>query len=204
MLAIARGFVLEISPLAVKLGLDRRLDRLALGQHTDVPPPAERRYRVDKDELAAGLGRIRDNVMQLFIGQREQEANLRRLVVHLEAPHFNPLDDEDEKAYMPRVALNSDQRHAISHVLAAQDYALILGMPGTGKTTTIVELVVSLVRAGKSVLLSAYTHSAVDNVMLKLRSFDIDMLRLGNPDKVRLWPSSLQTPPKVCSQQSRA
>ena len=53
-------------------------------------------------------------------------------------------------------------------VLTAQDYALILGMPGTGKTTTIACLIESLVALGKTVLLSSYTHSAVDNILLKL------------------------------------
>ncbi len=41
-------------------------------------------------------------------------------------------------------------------------------MPGTGKTTTIAILIESLVAQGKTVLLSSYTHSAVDNILLKL------------------------------------
>jgi len=54
-------------------------------------------------------------------------------------------------------------------VLSAQDYALILGMPGTGKTTTIACLVRVLVARGHSVMLASYTHSAVDNILLKLK-----------------------------------
>lgn len=54
-------------------------------------------------------------------------------------------------------------------VLSAQDYVLILGMPGTGKTTTIACLVEVLVAQEKSVLLTSYTHSAVDNILLKLK-----------------------------------
>jgi DNA replication ATP-dependent helicase Dna2 len=34
-------------------------------------------------------------------------------------------------------------------------------MPGTGKTTTIAHVVRALVSYGKSVLLTAYTHTAV-------------------------------------------
>lgn len=64
--------------------------------------------------------------------------------------------------------LNSDQRKAIRKVLTAQDYALILGCPGAGKTHTIACLVRALVSLGKSVLLTSYTHSAVDNILLKL------------------------------------
>ena len=55
-----------------------------------------------------------------------------------------------------------------SYRLSAKNYALILGMPGTGKTTTITKIVKLLVDCGKSVLLTSYTHSAVDNILLKV------------------------------------
>ncbi len=58
-------------------------------------------------------------------------------------------------------------------VLTAKDYALILGMPGTGKTTTITGLVQMLVAQGKDVLIASYTHSAVDNILLKLNKVGI-------------------------------
>ena len=54
-------------------------------------------------------------------------------------------------------------------VLRSEDYTLILGMPGTGKTTTISSLVRLLVTLGRTVLLTSYTHSAVDNILLKLK-----------------------------------
>ena len=75
--------------------------------------------------------------------------------------------------------LNSDQRKAIRKVLTAQDYALILGCPGAGKTHTIACLVRALVSLGKSVLLTSYTHSAVDNILLKLTQvqYDFRLLR---------------------------
>jgi len=61
---------------------------------------------------------------------------------------------------------------------------MILGMPGTGKTTTIAKIIESLVDAGKSILLTSYTHTAVDNVLIKLKESNVDFLRLGNLDKV--------------------
>ena len=70
------------------------------------------------------------------------------------------------------------------YVCIAQDYAIILGMPGTGKTTTTAHIIKTLVERGKSVLLTAYTHTALDNVLVKVRDSGIDVLRLGNPEKV--------------------
>ena len=57
-------------------------------------------------------------------------------------------------------------------------------MPGTGKTFTISQIIKELVRQGKSVLLTSYTHSAVDNVLLKLVEAGVDFLRLGNTQRV--------------------
>ena len=60
-------------------------------------------------------------------------------------------------------------------------------MPGSGKTTMIVALVRLLVKMGKSVLLTSYTHSAVDNLLLKLLKADDGkpcFLRLGKKSKV--------------------
>jgi DNA replication ATP-dependent helicase Dna2 len=72
----------------------------------------------------------------------------------------------------------------MTKVLTAKDYACILGMPGTGKTTTIAEIILALVRRGKSVLLTSYTHSAVDTILTKLVNSDHKILRLGNVEKV--------------------
>ena len=43
-------------------------------------------------------------------------------------------------------------------ILQARDYTLLLGMPGTGKSSTIVQAVIALLAAGASVLLMSYTN----------------------------------------------
>ncbi|KAG0308743.1 Tripartite DNA replication factor [Dissophora globulifera] len=137
-------------------------------------------FRIDKDEMAAGFARTRNNLIQLFRADKDGgDAKRRHLVVDLERPTFEPIQGfkhQDQN-------LNDDQRRAVEAVLSARDYALILGMPGTGKTTTIAHIIHTLVAHGKSVLLSSYTHSAVDNVLLKLHA-DLNIVRLGNKDKV--------------------
>lgn len=77
-------------------------------------------------------------------------------------------------------------------VYAARDYALVLGMPGTGKTTTIAHIIRALVSQGKSVLLTSYTHTAVDNILLKIKDEKFGILRLGTRSKVD--PSSTTRP----------
>lgn len=52
--------------------------------------------------------------------------------------------------------------------MSSQDYSIIQGLPGTGKTSIITFVARLLAAHGKRVLITAYTHAAVDNVLLKL------------------------------------
>lgn len=53
-------------------------------------------------------------------------------------------------------------------MIASKDYTLIQGLPGTGKTSTIAFVARLLAARGQRVLITSYTHAAVDNVLLKL------------------------------------
>lgn len=83
---------------------------------------------------------------------------------------FNDLVSGCDKSGLKRdfAELNSDQKAAVLKVISAEDFALIQGLPGTGKSATIVFLTRLLVARGKRVLLTSYTHSAVDNLLCKL------------------------------------
>lgn len=76
--------------------------------------------------------------------------------------------------------LNEKQQRAILKAMTANDYILIKGMPGTGKTQTLVALIQLLHATGHSVLITAHTNSAVDNILLRLLNKGIDFLRLGS------------------------
>ncbi|KAI7899573.1 DNA replication factor Dna2-domain-containing protein [Cokeromyces recurvatus] len=139
-------------------------------------------YRIDKDEMATGMNMLRNNLVLLVTKNDENPRmqRLRDLIIDLEKPNF-----DTTVPYLPLTPnMNPDQRNALKRVLQAKDYSLILGMPGTGKTTTIAEIVKYLVGQNKTVLVAAYTHLALDNVLWKVRQHGIDVLRLGNIDKV--------------------
>ncbi|MBW0462867.1 hypothetical protein O181_002582 [Austropuccinia psidii MF-1] len=197
-LAFAHGFILELTSERVIVGLNHRLEEVrplpiganlhdVLTQHASNEPSFSlkgcTRYRIDKDELITGLGRARDNLIQVFL--KHSKPKLLELVVDLRKPEFDMSVDSfgnlDDNALNH---LNIDQKNVIRKALYAKDYALILGMPGTGKTTTVTELVKFLVKAGKTILLTSYTHSAVDNILVKLIPLQIKMLRLGKLDKI--------------------
>ena len=57
-------------------------------------------------------------------------------------------------------------------------------MPGTGKTTTIAYIIKLLVEKNKTILLTSYTHNAVDNMLLKLKDLNLDFLRIGRSQQI--------------------
>jgi DNA replication ATP-dependent helicase Dna2 len=141
-------------------------------------------YRLDKDEFSNGMAAARNNLIQIMDDSVYKARDLRELIVNKRKPRFTPTSTEMTLPRASQMSMNSDQVAAISKVMSAKDCALVLGMPGTGKTTTIAHIIRTLVAKGKSVLLTSYTHTAVDNILLKIRDDRIGILRLGASAKV--------------------
>ncbi|KAK8854820.1 hypothetical protein IAR55_003559 [Kwoniella newhampshirensis] len=189
LLCLARGYVVELSFTTISIGVAYVIDVEALLKRTgrlhewSETEGTERRvvFRIDKDEMASGMMRMRNNLAHLFYAKNGDETR-RRLIVDLDRPDFEP-SWRSRAEDLPQ-SLNEDQRRAMDNVMMARDYSLILGMPGTGKTTTVAEIIKMLVERGKTVLLTSYTHSAVDTILMKLVNAEFGVLRLGNIDKV--------------------
>ena len=84
-------------------------------------------------------------------------------------------------------ALNQGQKNALKNVLFAHDYTLLLGLPGTGKTSTVSLIVRALLARGQKVLICSYTHSAVDNLLSKIDESGVEpafALRIGYESSV--------------------
>ncbi|CAJ0752100.1 24653_t:CDS:2 [Entrophospora sp. SA101] len=140
-------------------------------------------FRIDRDESTLSISlMIRQNLVKLLMNV--ENTHLRRLVVDGILPKFDD-NSEEINCFVESGKLNDNQKKAMKLALNAQDYALILGMPGTGKTTIIVEIIKALVAMNKSVLITAYTHTAIDHILLKLVDEGIDILRLGSREKVK-------------------
>ncbi|WP_409338682.1 AAA domain-containing protein [Halalkalicoccus ordinarius] len=96
-----------------------------------------------------------------------------------EAPEFG----ESEETF---IGNNASQDEAVRQAVAAEDFALIHGPPGTGKTYTIARTIRALVERGDRVLLSAFTNRAVDNALEALRDQGFtEFVRFGTEHGVR-------------------
>ncbi|CCU97939.1 unnamed protein product [Malassezia sympodialis ATCC 42132] len=136
-------------------------------------------FRLDADELMTMMSVPRYNLACLFYAQAPRRVQqLRERVVSLRAPTWVPLGERTRLSLERHAhACDALQRATVERALTAQDYALVLGMPGTGKSTTIAVLVRILLELGQSVLLCSHTHSAVDTIVAKL--LDVPVVRIG-------------------------
>uniref|UniRef100_A0A8C1H1V0 DNA replication ATP-dependent helicase/nuclease DNA2 n=1 Tax=Cyprinus carpio carpio TaxID=630221 RepID=A0A8C1H1V0_CYPCA len=183
LIGLATGYVTEITISGVTCSLDKNLSKFS----------SNTVFRLDQDEGAGCLSTHLGNLSMLMENTPTSE-RLRQLIVEFRPPQFIdslssvlPRDAKDTVANILKDVfrrLNKPQKQAMKKVLLSKDYTLIVGIPGTGKTTTICTLVRILHACGFSVLLTSYTHSAVDNILLKLKRFKISFLRLGRAQKV--------------------
>ncbi len=80
--------------------------------------------------------------------------------------------------------LNTSQQQAVAGIIQNKGCTIIHGPPGTGKTTTLIEAIVQLVKAGEKVLVSAPSNTATDNISKGLIQKGIKLLRVGNTSKI--------------------
>lgn len=103
---------------------------------------------------------------------------LREVMLGNEIPRFAKPGDLAESA------LNDSQMEAVRHILSAEDVAIVHGPPGTGKTTTLVQAIISVLQQESQVLVCAPSNAAVDLLVEKLSEQHINVIRIGHPARV--------------------
>ena len=89
--------------------------------------------------------------------------------------------EKDASADLSR-PYNEAYDDVLLRVRQANDYFLLVGPPGTGKTSMAIRFIVEeeLTRPGASVLLTAYTNRAVDELCAMLDDAGIDYIRISS------------------------
>ncbi|KAF2759120.1 DNA helicase [Pseudovirgaria hyperparasitica] len=99
-------------------------------------------------------------------------------------------------------SLNDSQKDAIRFALAAKEVALIHGPPGTGKTHTLIELILQMLKRNQRVLVCGPSNISVDNIVDRLAPHKQPIVRLGHP--ARLLPSVLNHSLEILTKTSDA
>jgi superfamily I DNA and/or RNA helicase len=80
--------------------------------------------------------------------------------------------------------LNDDQKKAVCMAFEAEDILLIHGPPGTGKTRVLIEIIRQAAANSETVLVSAPSNAACDNLVEWLAALKVPVTRLGQPARV--------------------
>lgn len=107
-------------------------------------------------------------------------ATFRELLVGNDSP-ASPVPWKEP---IPSAQLNDSQTKVLQTVLETQDIGFIHGPPGTGKTTTLVEAIATVVKVESQVLVTAPSNAAVDLLAEKLSEKGLNVVRIGHPARV--------------------
>ncbi len=114
---------------------------------------------------------------------RPDEGRLIRILTGQQQPSFDTGPTVSRET--PDSPLNPSQHAAIEMIMRAEDLAIIHGPPGTGKTSTLVQAILALLRRdGGQLLVTAPSNAAVDLLTEKLSDLGLHVLRIGNPARV--------------------
>lgn len=132
--------------------------------------------------------------------EEREYTTLTRVLFGLDSP--TPVSNDEEELEFLDQTLNDSQRDAVRFALASKEVALIHGPPGTGKTYTLIELILQLVQRKLRILVCGPSNISVDNIVERLAPHKLPIIRLGHP--ARLLPSVLNHSLDVLTQTSEA
>ncbi|WP_407414747.1 IGHMBP2 family helicase [Methanobrevibacter sp.] len=162
------GTVTEKGARFIKVAFDKRVPRWAL----------KKKVRLDLYANDITFRRMEDNLKHLSLKGKnalEYILNERNPKKNRQPPYINYIDE----------SLNSSQRSAIENALSCENFYLIHGPFGTGKTRTLVELISQETRQNHKVLATAESNAAVDNILERLmENKKLNLTRLGHPQRV--------------------
>ncbi len=176
---VSRGNPLKSDLLATVLKITEKTVLVAF----DNKPPQwifKKGVRLDLYVNDITFKRMEENLEEVrHTAGRKRE--IRNIILGLKAP----LSCKEESFELFDKRLNISQKTAVSRSLGSQDFYLIHGPPGTGKTSTVTELILQLVKRKNRVLATADSNIAADNLLLNLsKNKDLNLVRIGHPARV--------------------
>jgi ATP-dependent RNA/DNA helicase IGHMBP2 len=164
-----QGIVARASARAVQVAFER-------------PPPPfvrEGRLRVDRIPNDVTFERARQALRRFAALERGRPRHTREVVLGRAAPRFGTAQDPE-----PLRPLNPEQRQAVAQALCAEDFFLVHGPPGTGKSTVLAEIAARAVAQGQRLLCTAASNAAVDHLLDLCLARGLRALRVGHPARV--------------------
>ncbi|XP_007902991.2 DNA-binding protein SMUBP-2 isoform X1 [Callorhinchus milii] len=171
---LASGIVTRVTQKSVTVAIDDTNDQLTLDDESS--------YKLLKLANDVTYKRLKKALNALSQHHAGPASNLIGVLFGTSEPSTPSGNPPSLALYNPR--LDGSQREAVQFALSQKEVAIIHGPPGTGKTTTVVEVILQVVKQGLKVLCCAPSNVAVDNLVERLASFKAKVLRLGHPARL--------------------
>ncbi|GAB7340135.1 hypothetical protein MBLNU457_6619t2 [Dothideomycetes sp. NU457] len=160
---------------------------------------------LDKEEIDVPGGKLwlmNQTMTNLQKMKESEQSTLTRVLFGQSSP--TPISNEEQAKAIEWVdpSLNDSQKQAVRFTLASREVALIHGPPGTGKTHTLIELILQMVKRGLRLLVCGPSNISVDNIVERLAPHKVPLVRLGHP--ARLLPSVVDHSLEVLTRTSEA
>lgn len=117
-------------------------------------------------------------INQLINVEKGRLKHLRDVVLGYKVPSYRTFTGQ----LSPR--LNDSQNAALKTICTADDVAIVHGPPGTGKTTTLVESMLEVLKEEKQIMVCAPSNAATDHLAKCLSAKGLRVVRIGNLAKV--------------------
>ncbi|MCK8496855.1 AAA domain-containing protein [Myxococcus fulvus] len=165
----ARALVSRASATRLQLAFDRS------------PPPYvhEGLLRLDVVPNDITYERMRAGLQRVKAMDKGLERRKREVLLGNEPPRSDTPRD-----FEPSRPLNPEQLDAVKRALAAEDFFLVHGPPGTGKSTVLAEVAAQAVAKGQRLLCTAASNAAVDHLLDLCLAKGLRALRVGHPARV--------------------
>ncbi|XP_021740949.1 DNA-binding protein SMUBP-2-like isoform X1 [Chenopodium quinoa] len=145
--------------------------------------------RLEKVANEVTYRRMKDTLVELSKGVQKGPSSDLVPVLFGENPPARSKKDFDFSPFNKN--LDHSQKAAISKAMSSNNVFLLHGPPGTGKTTTVVEIILQEVKRGSKILACAASNIAVDNIVERLVPHRVKLVRVGHP--ARLLPQVLDS-----------
>lgn len=194
-----RGAVVEVCPLKAETPrtpatiVQARSDRLTIA--FDAAPPPHVMEGRTFIELAPDTVSYQRALATLRQVENMGSGAARRRRDAWFGEHESRWYPDTEPVQTATETLNSEQREAVRRAQNAQDFMVIHGPPGTGKSTVLTELMITESHRGTTILATAASNAAVDHLCELAHRAGLGAVRVGHPGRVadRLRPLTLDS-----------
>ncbi|NTX15853.1 AAA family ATPase [Myxococcus sp. CA056] len=165
----AKALISRASATRLQLAFDRS------------PPPYvhEGLLRLDVVPNDITYERMRNGLQRVKAMDKGLERRKREVLLGNEPPR-----GDTPRPFEAGRPLNPEQLDAVGRALAAEDFFLVHGPPGTGKSTVLAEVAAQAVARGQRLLCTAASNAAVDHLLDLCLAQGLRAIRVGHPARV--------------------